>query len=274
LVQVSSAQLSQSDRTRRIAELRGDTALPPDGSIVLPVNARADLERVLVVLDDLLAYAGKGRFELLLMVNNYPPEQPPAAIATYTAMGLKVVAQPAIRKAGEGVAITARALGTRAITSPVAIHIDADIRVPHPTPLLDWYVEQIAGGAKAAYTHVGYYDLAPHPAVRFRLLMHVASRWVKRVLLRKPTLRGSAYAIDRDTFLAFYDEGTMADERSIGPTIQARMGRVAYSGARRHRVLTSGRYWQSSWGSALRYVPITLRNNLRQLRVRRPPTGP
>jgi hypothetical protein len=34
----------------RIASLRGDTQLPPAASIVIPVNAQADLENVLDVL--------------------------------------------------------------------------------------------------------------------------------------------------------------------------------------------------------------------------------
>jgi hypothetical protein len=59
--------------------IRGDRSRQPDGSIVIPVNAQSDLERVWVVINDLLAYHGRHTFEIIVMVNNYPADSPPIA---------------------------------------------------------------------------------------------------------------------------------------------------------------------------------------------------
>lgn len=63
--------------TLRMPRFRGDPLSRPDGSIIIPVNAQSDLERVWVVINDLLDYQGRYTFEIIVMVNNYPADEPP-----------------------------------------------------------------------------------------------------------------------------------------------------------------------------------------------------
>ncbi|MGH3051771.1 MAG: hypothetical protein ACRDM8_02295, partial [Gaiellaceae bacterium] len=51
-----------------LARLRGDPAVPPDASIVVPVNAQADLENVLDVLREIARYEGRRSFEVALVI--------------------------------------------------------------------------------------------------------------------------------------------------------------------------------------------------------------
>ena len=95
----------------------------PDASIIIPVNARADLETVIPVLEQLSLYAGPHALELILVVNNYDPAAPPAAIDRFTRMGLRVIGVPSARYAatarpswqtgGDPSACTTRHQGTR-----------------------------------------------------------------------------------------------------------------------------------------------------------------
>jgi hypothetical protein len=256
-----------------LARLRGDPSLAPDASIVIPVNAKADLERVLDVVADVSSYHGRHTFEVALVINNYPPDEPPNELRRYESSGLRVVAVPNAWRAGEAVCFTARIPGVRAAASDRVILFDADSRVPNPTAVLDWYVEQFARGAAAAYTHVGHYDVRPMWSVRARVASHHLARWVKRVVLRIPTTRGSNYGVDRTVLLPLYDRGLLVDDLNVGPTVRAAGGRVAYSGSREVRVLTSGRKFSGGWRRLARYLRYRFLYNIRLIRRRDDPTG-
>jgi len=251
-----------------LARLRGDPSVAPHASVVIPVNAGADLERVLNIVGDVSSYDGRHTFEVVLVINNYGPDEPPRELRTYEDAGMHVVAVPNAWRAGEAVCFTARIPGVRAASSDRIILFDADTRVPNPTPVLDWYVEQFARGAGAAYTHVGHYDVRPMWSVRARVASHHLARWVKRVLLRIPTTRGSNYGIDRTVLLPLYDRGLLADDLNVGPTVKAAGSRVAYSGSRELRVLTSGRKFSGGWRRLARYLRYRLLYNVRLIRTR------
>ncbi len=236
---------------------------------MIPVNAQGDLDNVWQILGDLAGYGGRHRLELVLVVNNYPDGQPPPALAEYRLTGATVVAIPDVRRPGEAVGFSARIPGIRAASSEVVLTFDADCRVPHPGSLIDWYVSQFEGGADCAYTHVAYYQFRERPSIRARFVIHHTSRWFKRVVLRIPTNRGSNYAVRRTRLLELYDEGMLADEINVGPTIKACGGSVAYSGQRKLTVLTSGRMFSGGWFKLVRYFAYRLRYNWRVLPVRR-----
>ena len=261
-----------ADRLERLgaglARVRGDPALPPDASIAIPVNAQGDLETVLVVLGDIGRYRGQQTFEIVLVINNYPADDPPEEIATYAAAGMRVVSVPNVWRAGEAVCLSARVPGIRAAEAERIILFDADCRIPEPTLLLDWYVDQFRSGAQVAYTRVGHYDLRPLWSVRARMGAHHFSRWVKRVLLRIPTTRGSNYGVDRTAFLRAYEGGFLADDLNVGPAVKAAGGRVVYAGAPTLQVLTSGRKFRGGWRKLARYLRYRLLYNVRVLRTR------
>jgi Glycosyltransferase like family 2 len=262
---------SAADRLERLgaelARVRGDPALPPDASIAIPVNAQGDLETVLVVLGDIGRYRGRHTFEIVLVINNYPADHPPEEIATYAAAGMRVVPVPNVWRTGEAVCLSARVPGIRAAEADQIILFDADCRIPEPTLLLDWYVDQFRSGAKVAYTRVGHYDLRPLWSVRARMAAHHLSRWVKRVLLRIPTTRGSNYGVDRAAFLRAYEGGLLADDLNVGPAVKTAGGRVVYAGAPRLQVLTSGRKFRGGWRKLARYLRYRLLYNVRVLRT-------
>jgi hypothetical protein len=251
-----------------LARLRGDANSPPDGSIVVPVNAQADIEGVLGVVREAASYRGARSFEVVLVINNYEPAEPPPEIEAYAEAGMRVVAVPSVWREGEAVCLTARVPGARAAASERLILFDADCRIPEPSPLLDWYVQQLEGGAQAAYTRVGYYELRPLWSVRARIAAHHLARWIKRALLRIPTTRGSNYAVDRTVFLRLYEEGRLVDDLNVGPAVKAAGGRVAYSGRNALRVLTSGRKFRGGWWRLVRYLRYRFLYNVRILRAR------
>ena len=96
---------------------------------------------------------------------------------------------------------------------------------------------------------------------------HHGSRWVKRVLLRIPTIRGSNYAVDRDLFLGLYERGMLAEDMNVGPAMHKFSGPIPYSGDLRHVVLTSGRMFRGGWRKLSRYLLYRLRSNLRVIPV-------
>ncbi len=252
-----------------VARLRGNPELAVAASIVIPVNAQGDLENVLQLIADLTNYRGAHRLELILVINNYPPGEPPPELEAYGRLGLKIVALPSVRRPGEAVGFSARMPGVQHAASENVILFDADCRVRQPTALIDWYIEQFRTGAKAAYTHVDYYDLKAHWSIRLRIFMHHAVRWTKRVLLGIPTTRGSNYAVNRSMMLALYRKGMLADEMNVGPTFKAAKGKVVYSSAKQLTVLTSGRMFNPGGLKKLvRYFNYRLFYNLRVLRVR------
>ena len=251
-----------------ITRLRGNVDVPPAASIVIPVNAQGDLGNVLTLLGDITKYAGKHAIEIVLVINNFPPEQAPAEVADYSALGLKVVSIPNVRRPGEAVGFTARIPGIRAASSEVNILFDSDCRIPNATALIDWYVQQFQQGAKAAYTHVAYYDTQDDVSVRARLWVHHFSRWVKRSILRIPTTRGSNYAVTRSIMLDLYERRMLADEMNVGPAFKAGGHRVVYSGAKKLHVLTSGRMFSGGWIKLFNYLRYRFRYNLRVLPTR------
>ncbi|MGH3027004.1 MAG: hypothetical protein ACRDMW_00460, partial [Gaiellaceae bacterium] len=193
---------------------------------------------------------------------------PPEEIASYAAAGIRIVSVPNAWRAGEAVCLSARVPGIRAAESERIILFDADCRIPNPTLLLDWYTDQFRSGAQVAYTRVGHYDLRPLWSVRARMAAHHLSRWVKRVLLRIPTTRGSNYGVDRTAFLRAYEGGLLTDDLNVGPAVKAAGGRVVYAGAPRLQVLTSGRKFRGGWRKLARYLRYRLLYNVRVLGTR------
>jgi hypothetical protein len=248
-----------------LKRLRGDPAALPDASVIVPVNAQEDLRNVLRVVGDIARYEGDATFEVVLVINNYPVDEPPPELEAYAGAGIRTVGVPDVRRPGEVVSFTARLPGARAASSDFTIHFDADCRVPNSSALLTWYIERLRGGAQAAYSPVAYYDLRSLWSVRARIAVHHAARWVKRVALRIPTVRGSNYAVDRKLFLRLYDEGKLIDDLNVGLAVKASGGSLAYSGDRELKVLTSGRRFKGGWLKLARYLFYRMRYNLRMI---------
>lgn len=266
---MSLLAVERLERLRKeLARLRGDPSLTPEATIVIPVNAQTDLENVLVLVEEIARYRGRRTFEVVLVINNYPPGDPPEVASAYALAGMRTVTVPNARKSGEVVSFTARIPGAREATSEFLIHFDADCRIPNSSALLDWYIGQRERGVQAAYTHVGYYDLRPLWSVRARIAIHHAARWGKRAVLRIPTVRGSNYAVERTLFLSLYDSGLLTDDLNVGPAVKAKGGRIAYSGEKDLIVLTSGRKFKGGWLKLARYLRYRLLYNLRVLRIR------
>ena len=237
----------------RIIRLRGDPGLPPDVSIVIPVNAQKDLLHLERVLADLVRYSGSRHPEIILVINNYPPDEPPQEIQMYQQAGLRVIGIPRIQHQG-GIAMAARIPGVRQAQSQVVLLFDADCRILNPGALIDWYAARLDKGCDLAYTHVDYTDLPAGISVRARMWVHHASRWFKRNILRIPTSRGSNYAIRRDLMLDLFEQGRIPYDLHVGPVIKSIGGRIAYSNSRELRVLTSGRFFDPGWKVLLAYL--------------------
>ena len=233
--------------------LRGDSHLPPRASIVIPVNAQKDLSRVLSLASDLATYQGSQPIEIILVVNNYSENNPPEEIRTYQQLGFKVLGIEKVTYRG-GVALAARIPGIELAQSDIVLLFDADCRIPNPTALLDWYIDQLNSGADLAYTHVDYFDLPAGFVIKIRMFVHHASRWYKRVLLGIPTSRGSNYAMKRKLMLELFAEERVNYDIQIGPVVKALGKRIAYSGAKEHVVLTSGRFFSNSWKELFAYL--------------------
>lgn len=239
-----------------------------DASIVIPVNAQGDLSNVVQIIDDCSRYDGENHIEIILVINNYDPSDPPVEIEAYANRGINVVAIPSVRRPGEAVGFSARIPGVRAANSETVILFDADCRLPNPGPLIDWYVERFNDGADVGYTPVSYYDYEPCLSLRTRFAVHHLSRWSKRNLLGIPTTRGSNYAVRRKVMLDLYEKGMLADEMNVGPTFKRKGHKVAYSGKKNLTVLTSGRMFRPGWMRMIPYYWYRLRYNLRTLPVR------
>jgi hypothetical protein len=252
------------DRLRALAAAPG---VAPDLSVVVPVNAQGDLQNVLRLLCDVSTYRGPATLEVILVVNNFPPEMPPPEVNTLPSLGVRVVAIPNVRRAGEAVGFSARIPGIRAAASEYVVLFDADCRVVDATALLNWYAQVFRGGARAAYTHVAFYDFENSLSIRTRHRIHHGARWIKRNVFRIPTTRGSNYAVSRTPMLEMYEEGLLADEMNVGPAFARRKGPVAYSGRRQLMVYTSGRMARRGWLRIPRYFFYRLRYNFRVLRA-------
>ncbi len=240
---------------RQLSRLRGSLEAGPDASIIIPVNARMDLALVHNLLSDLFQYQGHSLLEFVLVINNYAPEAPPQEIEQYRRLGANLAAVPDVRRPGEVVIISARALGARTSRSPYNLHFDADVRIPDATALVDWYIQSLSRGAGLAYSRVEFYNLPDKPATRVRLVIHHSTRWAKRSLLGIPTARGSNYAITRALFLQLYEEGRLSVDIQVGPAARLAGARSVYSGRKEHRVYTSARKQSGRW---LRLFPYFL----------------
>ncbi len=238
---------------KELRRLRGRPAAYPDATIVIPVNAQKDLSNISQLLSDLARYAGRKLTEIILVINNYPPENPPQEIELYQQLGLTVVAVPHVEHVG-GVAIAARIPGIRVANSSKIILFDADCRIPNPTSLVDWYIQQFDDNYDLAYTHVDYTDLPPGISVKVRMFVHHAWRWFRRNILRTPTSRGSNYAIRKKFILELFAKGLIPYDLHVGPAVKANGGKISYSGAKELVVLTSGRFFAPGWKVLFDYL--------------------
>ncbi len=236
-----------------LARLRGDRGIRPRVSIVVPVNAQADLVNVLVLAVDIAQYDGDRSIQFIVVINNYSPESPPAEIETYRDIGFDVIEIPKVEHQGE-VMIAARIPGIEKAESESVILFDADCRIPNPTALIDWYADQFDEGFDLAYTHVDYTDLPHGFSVKVRMFIHHASRWVRRVILGIPTCRGSNYAIRRELILRLFAQGRAHYEIRIGPAVKSEGGKIAYSSAKELVVCTSGRFFSGGWKELFSYL--------------------
>jgi Glycosyl transferase family 2 len=239
-----------SDALRR---LRGDQHVAPRASIVVPVNAQNDLLGILTLASDITNYRGGQPIEFIIVANNYPANHPPKEIREYQRLGFRVLGIPKVIHTG-GIAIAARILGIEAARSEIILLFDADCRIPNPTSLFDWYINQLDSGFDLAYTHVDYFDLPVGLSIKVRMFIHHASRWYKRVLLGIPTSRGSNYAIRRKMILELSNQGHVHYDIQVGPAVKAMGGAIAYSKAREHVVFTSGRFFSNSWKELFNYL--------------------
>lgn len=265
-MQVLANELSQI--RKGIMKVRGNPKLVPDASIIVPVNAQGDLGNILQLLGDITSYIGKFLFEVILVINNYPPEEPPREIDIYRTLGLVILDIPNIRIPGEAPGFSARIPAAKAALSENTIFFDADCRIPNPTVLLDWYVQGFKSGVQAAYTHVDYYDLRDRLSVRARIFVHHFTRWIKREIFHIPTIRGSNYAVNRSLILRLYDSGMLADDMNVGPSVKSLGARVAYNGSKEMIVLTSGRMFSGGWYKLFKYLIYRFLYNIRVLPAR------
>jgi hypothetical protein len=54
--------------------------------------------------------------------------------------------------------------------------------------------------------------------------------------------------------LELYAQGRIPQELSVGPVIKAMGGKIAYSGAKKLTVYTSGRFFSGGWKELLSYL--------------------
>lgn len=238
---------------KELLRLRGKRSVYPDATVVVPVNAEKDLTNIQQLLSDLARYSGRKLIEIILVINNYPKENPPQEIQIYHQLGLTVVAVPHVEHVG-GVAIAARIPGIKVANSSKIILFDADCRIPNPTALIDWYIQQFDDNYDLAYTHVDYTDLPPGVSVKVRMFIHHAWRGFRRKILGTPTSRGSNYAIRKKFILELFAKGLIPYDLHVGPAVKANGGRIAYSGAKELVVLTSGRFFAPGWKVLREYL--------------------
>ena len=265
----SAPKTNLKELSADLARLRGNPERPPDASVIIPVNAQTDLETVQTPIADIIRYCGKSIIEIVLVINNFVPSNPPLEIKQFRRLGFRVVTAPSARRSGEVIIVSARALGVQAAKSDVTIHFDADCRISDINALLDWHVESLNKGVKLAYSHVGYYDLRNLLSVRAKIAIHHTTRWFKRNILRIPTTRGSNYAINKLLFLELYDAGKLSVDLQIGPAVKLLEAQILYSGRPSLRVLTSGRRFRGGWLKMLRYFSYRLNYNLKATPTRK-----
>jgi hypothetical protein len=259
---------SSSELATRLRVLRGNRGLPPDLSVVIPVNAQGDLENVVTLLTDIATYSGPHSVEIVLVVNNYEPTlRPLERERELSLMGVELISMPTIRRPGEAVAFTARTVGFQAAQSDSIVTTDSDCRISDPTAWLNWYAAQFSQGAAAAYGHIAYVDVSAY-SIRVKIALHHLARWIKRVVFRIPTTMGANYGLRRSIAMRLYSGGMLADEMNVGPAIKRAGHKVSYSAESRHAVLTSARMFRPGWLKLLRYAWRRFWYNARVLTAR------
>jgi hypothetical protein len=262
------AKIDLDELHGQLRRLRGDLEVVPDASIVIPVNAQGDAYAALVTLFDIVQYKGPYKIELVLVINNYQIDAPPAEIEQFRSLGVQIVATPNARRPGEVVIISARALGARAAKSEVLIHFDADCRIPDIDALLNWYIEMLNSGYQLAYSQVCFYEMPNRAVVKLKLAIHYSSRWIKRNLFGIPTTRGSNYAITRSIFLKCYDAGNLSVDLQVGPAAKLVGAHIIYSGRSEFAVFTSARRMTGRWNRLFPHYFNRLRYNLKAIPMR------
>lgn len=259
-------------------KLRGQTNLKPRASIIIPVNAQSDLQKVQNTLFDISNYKGSHFFEVVLVINNYSVDSPPPIIREFSSNGIKVQPVPQILNENEIKTLTqrlygpnvkrssnltsarsfrifkARILGSKVASSEFLIHFDADCRIPDITSLLNWYVNKLQSGTSLAYTHVDYYELPSGLASNMYLNVHHLFRWIKRTILGIPTSRGSNYAVLRTPFIELFEKNNLNADNKVGPFFKKRGLKISYSRNPEFAVFTSGRDFVKNWRSLWEYV--------------------
>ncbi len=221
----------------------------PDLAIVIPVNAQGDLDNVLLLLQDISDYSGANRFQIILVVNNYPVETPPVNhISRYRAAGVEILELPELTgHAGIPPGLKARMAALDFVKCRAAVFFDADCRMPHPTVCLDWYAEAFKDPlTQLAYTKIAYFNWPPGVGMWLWLRVHYLWRWTKRNVLRIPTPQGASYAMDRKVKKELYDGGYLADETAIGRLAQSFSHKTVYNGSRPCRILTDARMYENA----------------------------
>lgn len=249
-----------------VNRLRGNPQLKPSASIIIPVNACADLGNLQWLISDLVKYQGSHTFEIITVINNYQIENQPCEVEILSEIGMRVLNIPNVHQPGETVAFSARLPGVEAANSEITIQFDADCRIPNITPLLDFYVEKLNSGYMLAYAPVHFFDLPKGTTIPIRVSIHHTVRSIKRNLLKIPTPRGSSYAINRTILIRLYETRKLRDDIQIGPNIKALGGKCIYSDDWNLRVLTSGRKIRKGWWRMIRYVVRRLVFNIKFLR--------
>lgn len=221
----------------------------PSLAIVIPVNAKGDLNNVLLLLQDISKYAGKNRFQVILVVNNYPPEAPPSDfLDLYRAAGAEVLALPVlVGHAGIPPGLKARMAALQTVQCRAAVFFDADCRIPHPTKCLDWYAHAFTDpSTKLAYTRIAYFNWPSGVGMWLWLRVHYLWRWTKRNLLRVPTPQGASYAMDQKLKCQLYEQGYLADETAIGRLAQSFKHKTVYNGSRSCQITTDARMYENA----------------------------
>mgnify|MGYP002624268000 CR=1 FL=1 len=245
----------------------------PDAAIIIPVNARCDLCRVVDLLEDIARYDGPDRFQILLVVNNYDPDHPPTEhLELYSRLGVQTVAVTELPGDSRiSPALRARMLALPYTNTRACIFFDADCRIPDPGRCLGWYCQSFRDpDVMLAYTKVGYYNWPDRLPVQLWLAVHYGWRAFKRNCLRVPTPRGSSYAIDRNLKQRLFEDGYLADETALGRLVKGFGYRSSYTRAKSCRVLTDGRVFQRARVHRLftKYAFRRLKINVNNLIIR------
>lgn len=246
----------------------------PDLAIIVPVNARGDLSKTLDLLADIAHYEGRLRFQIILVVNNFDPDNPPEqAMKTYRNWGVQTLSSATLDgNTGVPPALRARMLALPMARTVNCVFFDADCRIPDATACFNWYHQALCESAvMLAYTKVDYYNWPSHRfAMRVWLHVHHLWRAFKRICLQVPTPRGSSYGINRDLKRQLFEDGYLADETGLGRVVKAFGHQSMYTGNDDCKVLTDGRMFENAQAHKLftRYAMRRLRINLVSMVVR------